>query len=80
MDMPDLVRLLAVVTQVKANAVRTMTIEGRTVVSIEEFKRTVEMMLGIFERFMPEEQKAAALEDLRVQTGYDQSPYVAGGP
>jgi hypothetical protein len=80
MDTPDLVRLLAVIEQVKANVVRIATIEGRTVISVDEFKKAVEIMLGIFERHIPQEQKAAALADLCAKTRYDQSPYAAGGP
>lgn len=81
-DVQDLTRLLAVLTQVKANTVRTMAIEGRTVVPIETVKGLCNTFIDIYKRYVPVEQHAAVLEELRIKTRYDEPlpPYGAHGP
>jgi hypothetical protein len=82
MDLADRTRLLAVIAQVKGNLVRTMAIEGRTVVPIANVQRMAGIFIDLFKRYVPIENQAALLEDLRLSTRYDEPvpPYGANGP
>jgi len=77
MEVADLTRLLAVITAAKAQAVRTMTIEGQSVVPVEEFQRTIRVFIEFFKKYVPIERHAELLEEIRLSTRYDE-PVGAG--
>jgi hypothetical protein len=78
MDVADLTRLLAVITVAKTQAVRTMTIEGRTVVPIAKVQETIGIFIDLFKRYVPIEDQPALLADLRLSTRYDEHVNGAG--
>ena len=58
--------------QVKANAVRTITIEGRSVVPIENVQRMSRIFIDLYKKYVPVEDHPALLEELRLETRYDE--------
>jgi len=72
MDIADRVRLLTVVAQVKGNLVRTLTIEGRSVVPIENVQRLTRIMIHLYKKYVPASDHAALVEELRLETRYDE--------
>jgi hypothetical protein len=80
MDVPDLARVLAVITLAKTSAVKTMAIEGRTVVPIAEVQRTIGIFINLFKKYVPPERHQELLEELRLETAYDQPLGVSRRP
>ncbi len=72
MDIADRTRLLAVVAQVKGNLVRTLAVEGRSVVPIENVQQMARTFIDLFKQYVPVEVQPALLEDLRLRTRYDE--------
>ena len=72
MDLPDRTRLLTVIAQVKGNLVRTLAIAGRTVVPIENVQRMSRIFIDLCKKYVPVEDQPALLEELRLETRYDE--------
>ena len=72
MDLADRTRLLTVIAQVKGNLVRTLAIAGRTVVPIENVQRMSRIFIDLYKKYVPVEDQPALLEELRLETRYDE--------
>ncbi len=72
MDLTDRTRLLAVVMQVKANAVRTMSVEARSVVPITNVQRMARIWIDLFKKYVPAGDQETFLEELRLETRFDE--------